>query len=267
MDPNLKSGTTPAKLDDLTVPLAMHGRIVELVKRVAALGDLGGDSVRTLAALLLARCYSSFLAVRELAKVGLPEDAGVVCRSMVNAVINLVWIMAEDSVTRTKRYFSWGSWLAPKKLQLKLKRPDIWPNLQAQWDQNRIEMEANAEAAVVEFGFGDWAKDRYGWSGVSLRKMAEQSDLLTYYEHTYSDLSTIEHSDSIGVSNFLEIGSTSSQIQFGQKWTGLRGPVLLACDLMIRAMKAFDKAMGSSLSATIIATESECTAMKEAEGK
>ena len=114
--------------------------------------------------------------------------APIILRSMVDNLINFAWIF-EDPLDRSRKYILYG--LGQEKLQLEhLKNqikangedPENFPQVEAK--ENWINAQRYTFLTEVTIG---------SWSGIDVRKMAEEANCLEIYNYTYQPLSSATH--------------------------------------------------------------------------
>ena len=118
-----------------------------------------------------------------------PHMAPVVLRSMADVHITLAWIL-QDPVERSRRFIHYG--LGQTKLQIEHRK--------ARWD-NKEPSEAERLIVSAEEAWLDsqrWSfltiVDVGSWSDLSTRRMAEEADLLDFYNYVYAPFSAAAHS-------------------------------------------------------------------------
>lgn len=187
-------------------------------------------------------------AVVILAERGYGQDAGILLRSLVNLVINAYWI-AKDPSARLERYMDYD-WI------LRLKSADVGrsaealgrltPEMRAQMAALDEEIEKKAREAKQKHRYG-----QRGWSGKSIRGMAEEVGFQNYYAYAYRLLSDLEHSNSRSTTSYLEKASGAYRFNVGPGPEYVRVTLATAYGLLIDLFALADKVLGLGLSATL----------------
>jgi hypothetical protein len=112
-------------------------------------------------------------------------------RSMADVHITLAWIL-RDPETRSRRFIEHGLGQAVLDLEHKKKKVESMDEAQKGEMQEMIDhlqswIDGQRLNFIVEVNVG-------AWSGKSTREMAEQADLLDFYNHVYTPFSQCAHS-------------------------------------------------------------------------
>lgn len=119
-----------------------------------------------------------------------PDLAPILLRTMIDNLINLSWI-CEDPLDRSRKYIHFG--LGVEKLNTEnrikqLKEDNLNPNPNDDpyvlWSKEWIDSQRYSFLTEIDFG---------SWSGISTRKMAEESGNIGLYNYTYQVYSSVAH--------------------------------------------------------------------------
>lgn len=113
----------------------------------------------------------------------------IILRTICENVINISWILKEDSLKRAKMFIAYG--LGQEKLQLEHRKKDI---------QSREATEE--ELQMIELMDDSLNQERYSiltdvnigsWSDKSVLKIAEESDNINFYHFVFTPFSNSSH--------------------------------------------------------------------------
>lgn len=115
--------------------------------------------------------------------------APIILRAMADVYISLAWVL-RDPEDRCKRFIHYG--LGQEKLQLEQRRAELAtrePSANEVEVLEAIEDWINSQRAtfLTEVNLGSW-------SGISIRKMAEEAECLDFYNFVYAPFSACAHS-------------------------------------------------------------------------
>ena len=115
--------------------------------------------------------------------------APLILRTMVDTFITFAWII-EDPVDRARKFILYG--LGQAKLEIEhrselLKKSGRDPEQDPVVQHKKAWLDSQRFAFLTEINLGSW-------SGISTRKMAEQSECLDIYRHAYTPFSAATHS-------------------------------------------------------------------------
>lgn len=114
--------------------------------------------------------------------------APIVLRSMAEVHITLVWIV-HDRAIRAAKFIDYG--LGQKKLELEHRRAQLGQDP----DPEQIQAIEQTESWLNAQRFTFLQSVNLGsWSGLSVRKMAEEADCFGFYDLVYSPFSSCVHS-------------------------------------------------------------------------
>lgn len=138
-------------------------------------------------------------AIQILCRKNKANESGIILRSLLNLYINIKWLTSENMSYRMERYADFEIISKKRKMDFANAKPD-----------NELEKEKIAElnkkfdeiVAKYKLNAKKW-EDLTRWSGKSIRKMAEDVNLLNNYEKIYSVLSFEEHTDPSTVRNYI----------------------------------------------------------------
>jgi hypothetical protein len=171
-------------------------KIIDLVDQILSHSNVPTDEFSLVTAFLLSKFYKSMLSIRVLSSFGLEEDSKALLRILFEQLLNLFYISKEPQI-RTKLFVEYN----------KIERINFLEKLKKHYPSTYSSLDTEQKNKIVE----DYEEikqkyDRYkGWSGKSIRKMAEDlgSDALYWYDIIYSAESIYVHSTVNSSKNFL----------------------------------------------------------------
>lgn len=140
-------------------------------------------------------------ALELLVERGFGREAGILLRSLFEATVNIMWI-SKDVESRLERYASYQYFAAQKYRELKEKGSDIEklsPAEREEWAKESELVRSEARKARHKYGF----RPHVGWSGKSIRGMAEDVGWLDRYDRLYKIYSEVTHSGVAGAHDFV----------------------------------------------------------------
>jgi hypothetical protein len=146
-------------------------------------GDVAEKDLDLAVSAMFVKGEKTFEAILELCCRGFGEDALTLLRSNINLMINLYYILAEDTAARATAFVAHGHCEQKKYLEI---GDRAMPKEMEQLDWEKIEKFA-AE-----------------WKNVSIRTKAEKAKQLYHYNFGYRFYSSIEHSDGWAIFRYVE---------------------------------------------------------------
>jgi hypothetical protein len=154
--------------------------------------------------LLLAKACKTHQAITKLARSGFGEDAAILARSLLNLVINALWIY-QDPKVRISAYLDYDSVLRAKLGRKIIQNPSLLgSNFQKRLPEikrTQPQLEAEEKKAKAQHGY-----NRQGWSAKSIRDMAKDVDLINAYDTAYTLSSNLEHSNARSTDSYVTEG-------------------------------------------------------------
>lgn len=136
------------------------------------------------------------------------SEAGIVLRSMFEAVVNLLWI-SKDPELRIKRYTAYQLYDSQKYRDITMKRESTSniTNAEIQQVENDFkQLYQDAQKIGEEFGF----KPNKHWSGKSLKEMAKEIGWSERYDILYKIYSDITHSNILSLRDYVAVDNSGS---------------------------------------------------------
>ncbi len=148
--------------------------------------DLAQCEVYEVIGALLARQVTLATQLARVPSIWNVHIAPIILRSMIDNYITLAWILKEP-VDRAQKFISFG--LGQEKLQIEHRRA-------------RLKGKDDKEDPLIAI-MENWLNTQHysfltevnvgSWSGLTARQMAEQSDCLDFYNHSYAPFSAATH--------------------------------------------------------------------------
>jgi hypothetical protein len=134
------------------------------------------------------------------------SEAGILIRSMFEAVLNLLWI-SHDVENRLKRYVAYQIYDSQKYRYASTKwnaMAKFSEDDKKQIEQNFEQLSQQAHEFKELYGF----KSNKHWSGKSLREMAKEVGWLERYDFLYIIYSDIVHSNVLASNNYISFDAS-----------------------------------------------------------
>ncbi|MFH1900846.1 MAG: DUF5677 domain-containing protein [Candidatus Omnitrophota bacterium] len=160
---------------------------------------------------LFARCRKQFKAVQILCKEGYGEDACLILRSMINALIDISYIKT-DPMKLAKRYVEFD-WIAKKKkLNILNKYPSSESVSLPSKKHGLSEKDILKEAKQFNEDFPDGSR-RSDWSGLKIEEKARKAknNTLMLYDMGYRYYSDFDHSNIMSLSSHVDDSTTKGK--------------------------------------------------------
>jgi hypothetical protein len=161
---------------------------------------------------LFGRCRKQFMACLELTKKGYGEDAGLIIRSMANALIDIKYIDTNRE-TLSNRYLRYDYIIRKKKLDvLKKWNPEYLKRKQKENNGEMIEEKILRE--VAEFKKDYPSKNYSDWSGKNMEEKAKAAGngMSMLYDTSYRYYSDHEHGNVMALSNYIKTNKGQHEI-------------------------------------------------------
>ncbi|MFZ1424805.1 MAG: DUF5677 domain-containing protein [Saprospiraceae bacterium] len=117
-----------------------------------------------------------------------PDLAPIILRTLIDNLINLSWI-CDDPLDRSRKFIYYGLGVEKLNTENRIKQmqeDNMDPNEDPyiEWSKSWIDSQRYSFLTEIDFG---------SWSGLSTRKMAEESDNIGLYNYTYQVFSSVAH--------------------------------------------------------------------------
>ncbi|MDP8212069.1 MAG: DUF5677 domain-containing protein [Candidatus Zapsychrus exili] len=158
---------------------------------------------------ILAKNRKHYNSVQELCKLGFGEEAGLIVRSMTNALIDLTYIFrcGKDELSERFVRFDWvvkrhkiaiADMLDEHTYFIKKDQKKT-----EQWEQRREEVEAEVEKFYKDY---KCEQTKHDWSGYSIKTKAKKAgkEIELLYNTVYRYNSDIEHSNATALNNYVK---------------------------------------------------------------
>jgi Family of unknown function (DUF5677) len=180
---------------------------------------------------LLVKTIATVRAAHTLAAAGHGREISIIVRSALESLITAMFIAKKDGATRAKR---WAQHAVVTKARL-LKK---YPNLSSKPEHKKITRRILAHAKRLEKAFPNplfWAS---GLKKGSLRDLANDVDMVWYYDVVYWSGSQGTHASPIAVDSYLGVAAVGEpSYKLGLSLEHLRGELAVCCDILVRALK------------------------------
>ena len=195
----------------------LNRRLYEIV--TSAVEEINKRKLRTtqigiyekIVLLKLAKNRKHFSAVQELCKLGFGEEAILIIRSMINAVIDLTYISKRGKEKLSKRFIMYRWIIERKRIQSRelLEKFGALQKLEGaeleEWGKNKIEALAKAKKFSETY-----SGRKSDWSGCSIEEKAQKTStkakkgMEILYQTIYRYSSDIEHSNTVALANYIK---------------------------------------------------------------
>ncbi len=219
-----------------------YGQYYELARRLDALaGDMAESRpvlFRTafdgLSSFFFSRSSKTFSAILILCQRGFGEDAAVLCRSLVENVVNFLYIR-QDPAERADLYLEYEYVLRHTYVEM-LAATGSLDGLAVRDENARKELRELYESVKKRY------PNRHLWSGKSLRVMADDVGLSAHYRFAYKYFSDLAHGAPSVIMGLLcpaeEPGFV--RIDFGPTESFIREATIWSCDLFWRVLVTYN---------------------------
>lgn len=151
--------------------------------------DLSTSELYEVVGSLLARQVTLSKHIAECPKIWNHHIAPIILRAMADVCISLSWIL-KDPVERARMFVLYG--LGQAKLELEHRKTLIGNREPTQEEKMIID---ESEAWINSQRFTFLTEVNVGsWSGITTRKMAEEADIIDFYNYVYTPFSACAHS-------------------------------------------------------------------------
>lgn len=150
--------------------------------RLKLKGNLAQQDLDLLVAAMFAKAGKTFQAILKLSSLGFGEDALILLRSNINLMVNLGYILAQDSVERAGDLIASSHKEQVKYLAIAHQAKPKWVR-KLKWD--RINKGARR------------------WKNASIERKAEEAKQSYHYDVGYRFYSSLEHSDAWALSRYV----------------------------------------------------------------
>ncbi len=151
--------------------------------RIKLRGNKAEKDLDLLVATMYGKAAKTFGAVLKLCRLGFGEDALILIRANVNLMINFFYILSENSVERAGDLIAYSHQEQKKYLQVGHKAEPEW---------------------MKQLNWGEINERAKQWDRVKIRERAEKAKQLSHYDVGYRFYSSIEHSDAVALSRYIE---------------------------------------------------------------
>lgn len=156
---------------------------------------------------LFIKSQKSYQAILELCKKGYGEDAGIILRSLQEGLINVLYILKEDSEKRAERYLHFEVVTRKELMDRIHKNSETFAEYGEIPPEKRKEI--NREFHEYQKKYGKIKKDeikvdRINWSGKKIKDLATSVGMDWDYNFIFYSLSHVAHSNVKGTLEFLK---------------------------------------------------------------
>lgn len=188
----------------------------------------------------IGKAYKTHGAILLLCRQGYGEDASVLARSNFDLLINLLYILADQSDERAYRYFRYD-WSQRKKMFDYAKgKPEILEKLRLRVinplpNDTRIEeVEEQARLAQEKYKY-----NRNGWSDKSLHDMAVEVGRIDAYKTVYRLQCQLHHNLSRSLNEYAKKEKDGIVFDVGQSENWVEESLVVAFDFLYSILSAF----------------------------
>ena len=207
-------------------------------------------------AFAIGKGYRTHRAILLLSKQGYGEDASILARSLFDLLINLLYILGDETDGRAYRYFNYDWILRKKMLNYVLGKPEIMDKIQERVinpkpnDTTIKEVEEQAKLAQEKHKYTD-----KGWSDKSLFEMAEVVGRINAYKTVYRLQCQLDHNATRSVSEYAKASQDGIVFEIGQSENWVEESLVIAFDFYYSILVAFNSHFKAGLEAEILDLE------------
>lgn len=162
---------------------AMNQVTIKYEGKINLRKDLLERDLDLLISTMYGKASKSFEAITRLCCLGFGEDALVVLRANVNLMINFFYILSENQLERARNLIAYSHQQQKKYLRINHQAEPEWME-KVKWDE--VNEKANR------------------WGCVTIEERAKKAKQLYHYDTGYRFYSSIEHSDAVALSGYVE---------------------------------------------------------------
>lgn len=194
------------------------------------------------AAFALGKGYKTHGAVLLLSQNGYGEDASILARSLFDLLVNLRYILADQTDERAYRYFRYDSVLMEKMLSYAKGKPKILAqiiereNNPLPGDSTRKEVEKQARLANDKYKYSN-----NGWSDKSLYDMAKEIDRLDSYQTVYRLQCQLDHNNSRSINEYAKDEGGGIIFNIGQSENWVEESLVIVFDFYYSILVTVDQ--------------------------
>lgn len=167
---------------------------------------------------ILAKTRKHFNSVQELCKLGFGEGAGLIVRSMTNALMDLTYISRCGEDALSERFVRFDVVVRGHKIEIgemldKLCRtPSLKGEELKKWEENKKEVYSERDKFRKDYKS---EQTKYDWSGYFIKTKSEKAgkDMKLLYHTVYRYNSDIEHSNATALDKYVK-DDIPGKIQF-----------------------------------------------------
>ncbi|OGH47879.1 MAG: hypothetical protein A3A51_00040 [Candidatus Levybacteria bacterium RIFCSPLOWO2_01_FULL_39_10] len=153
--------------------------------------NLGMSAVKGVVSFALGKGHKTHEAVLILCERGFGQDAAMLVRTLFELAVTVAYIKKENSEYRAKRFLNYDWILRKRMYDYAIKNEEYKSLLTEAAPEGGIdELMRTADEIQKEYKFDR----RFGWSDKSIRRMAQDVNLLSIYETVYGLHSNLVHS-------------------------------------------------------------------------
>ncbi len=167
---------------------------------------------------MLAKTRKHYNSIQELCKLGFAEEAGIIVRSMTNALIDLAYISRHGKKILSERFARFDWVIKGQKVEIRermdklCKAPSLKGDELKKWEERKKEIRVQIDKFRKDYKS---ERTKYDWSGYSIKTKAEKAGKGTklLYHTVYRYNSDIEHSNATALDKYID-DDTPEKIQF-----------------------------------------------------
>ena len=165
---------------------------------------------------MLAKTRKHYNSIQELCKLGFGEEAGIIVRSMANALIDLTYISRCGKDKLSERWVRFDWIIKGHKVEIREMMDNlcIAPSLEGdelkKWEERKKEIRSEIDRFRKDYKI----EAKYDWSGYSIKTKAEKAgkNMELLYHTAYRYYSDIEHSNATALDKYID-DDTPKKIQ------------------------------------------------------
>ncbi len=169
-----------------------------VVDRARAIVRLEATPINFFIALVIGKVVKTHNAILILCTNGYGEDAAILARSIFETLLNIEYILKENSEERVKRYIEHGRKIKRMYLQALSTHTDAVAYSVSDEERQKIISEDTIVQEKYNFKIN-------GWSDKSGYKMAEDVGMLADYEMIYKMMCGLAHTDILALDGYANV--------------------------------------------------------------
>jgi len=191
-----------------------------------------------------------------LSKQGYGEDASILARSLFDLLINLLYILDDETDGRAYRYFQYDWILRKKMFSYALGKPELIYKIQERINNPRPddttiqEVKEQAKLAQQKYNYS-----KKGWSDKSLYDMAQDVGRTDAYKTVYRLQCQLDHNASRSMNEYGKQSQSGIVFEIGQSENWVEESLVVIFDFYYNILMAFNSHFQAGFESNLLELE------------